>query len=70
MTYGPQSVLIAHGLVYLSFIVYILFTYLQTLNSLSTETKKRADFANSSDLDEVTHNETPPLDLHCLLSSL
>ena len=31
---------------------------------------KIAEFANSVDLDEVTHNESPHLDLHCLPSSL
>ena len=29
-----------------------------------------AAFANSIDLDEVAHNESPHLDLHCLPSSL
>ena len=31
---------------------------------------KRAEFANSVDLHEVTHNEPPDLYLHCLPSSL
>ena len=29
-----------------------------------------AEFANSVDLDEVAHNESSHLDLHCLSSSL
>ena len=32
--------------------------------------KKIADFANSTALDVVAHNEPPHLDLHCLPSSL
>ena len=28
------------------------------------------EFANSVDLDEVAQNEPPPLDIHCLPSSL
>ena len=31
---------------------------------------KIAEFANSVDLDKVTHNESPQLDIHCLPSSL
>ena len=40
--------------------------------SLSTrdESSWTAEFANSVDLDEVTHNEPPHLDLHCLPFSL
>ena len=38
-------------------------------NSLTTVTKI-AEFANSVDLDEVAQKEPPPLDLHCLPSSL
>ena len=37
-------------------------------NSLSTGVKK-AEFANSVDLDEVAHHEPPHLDLHCLASN-
>ena len=40
-----------------------------SLTLLLTETKI-TEFANSVDLDEVTHNEPPHLDLHCLPSSL
>ena len=29
---------------------------------------KTVKFANSTDLDEVAHDEPPHLDLHCLLS--
>ena len=29
---------------------------------------KKAEFANSVDLDEVAHNEPPHLDLHCFSS--
>ena len=39
------------------------------VNSLTTR-DEIAEFANSVDLDEVTHNEPPHLDLHCLPSSL
>ena len=31
---------------------------------------KIAEFANSTDLDEVAHNEPPRLDIHCLPSRL
>ena len=31
---------------------------------------KKAEFANSVDLDEVAHNEPPHQGLHCLHSSL
>ena len=34
--------------------------------TLSVPMKKIAEFANSVDLDEVAHNEPPPLDLYCL----
>ena len=32
--------------------------------------KKIAEFANNVELDEVAHNETPHLNLHCLPSTL
>ena len=33
-------------------------------------TEEIVEFANSVDSDEVAHNESPQLDLHCLPSSL
>ena len=39
-------------------------------NSLLVPETKIAKFANTVDSDEVTHNEPPPLYLHCLPSSL
>ena len=36
--------------------------------TLKVPEKKRAEFANRVDLDEVAHNEPPHLDLHCLTS--
>ena len=41
-----------------------------TLLTLEVPETKIVKFANSVDLDEVTHNEPPHLDLHCLSSSL
>ena len=40
------------------------------INSFKHQRRKKAEFANSVDLDEVAHNEPPHLDLHCLPSSL
>ena len=39
-------------------------------NSLIKYQKKRAEFANIVDLDEIAYNEPPHQDLHCLPSSL
>ena len=38
--------------------------------TLQVPEMKKAEFANSVDLDEVAHNEPPHLDLYCLPSSL
>ena len=43
--------------------------FILDLKTLSTKTKI-AEFANSINLDEMAHNESPHLDLHCLSSSL
>ena len=54
------------------YIKHFLFFYsnmLWPLNSELPETKI-AEFANSTDLDEVAHNEPPHLDQHSLPSSL
>ena len=37
---------------------------------LTVPEAKTAEFPNSEDLDEVAHEESPHLDLHCLPSSL
>ena len=41
-----------------------------SLLTLHVPVTKIAEFANSIDLDEVAHNESPHLDLHCLVASL
>ena len=62
--------LLAH--LYFSTLSYCISKYADRLiyffNSSSTREEK--EFANSVDLDDVAHNELPPLDLHCLPSSL
>ena len=40
------------------------------INSLKCQRQKKAEVANSVNLDEVAHNEPPHLNLHCLPSSL
>ena len=36
------------------------------ISGLELEKQNHLEFANSTELDDVTHNEPPHLDLHCL----
>ena len=46
------------------------FSEFQMSSTTLTPKRKTAEFANSVDPDEATHNQPPHLDLHCLSSSL